>query len=80
MLSGLILCVIGLAGVSGMNQDALYDVSRLFQPTGWGLTFDQIYWTALAAVGLWLLSRHRTRLAAGSALFLVCTKIVILRL
>lgn len=76
-LSGIILFGVGLVGVLGIKIEILYRMSRLTHPTAWGSEFDGLYWTALAAVGLWLISHLGTKWAAATAIFLVCMKLAL---
>lgn len=72
------LFAIGLTGVMGTDLHPIASISFLTKPTELGVELDQLYWSGLALIGIWLVLFVGVRLAAVAAILLVAAKWTIL--
>ncbi len=77
-LAGLILFGLGVIGQHQIPAQPLEALTVLLMPTQFGQGFDDAYYMALSAVGVWLVLYFWPRTASGVALFLVLAKMAIM--
>lgn len=77
-LAGCVLFAIGLTGVIGTDLHPIASISFLTKPTELGVELDQLYWSGLAVIGIWLVLFINVRLAAIAAIVLIAAKWAIL--
>ncbi|WP_439156240.1 hypothetical protein [Yoonia sp.] len=76
-ISGLLLCGIGLIGLTDMPARPVSQLTVLLEPTGFGKKADTAYLAAISFVGVWLVLSVWARLAAMAGMVLILSKIVL---
>lgn len=75
-IAGLILFCVGMIGLSGMPFALNPAVSVLLEPLGHADRYDNAYYVAMIALGVWLVLYVSARIAAVLALALILIKVL----